>query len=166
MHKPLLLLPAVVFLALGAAYNPGSPSQEGTAPKTSKAANDSLARGKKIYDIDCALCHDANGDGKTDLAKDMQLSLSDFTDPKTLTGKIRRPAVRPDSQGKGQDAGRGRCPRQERRRQVGHSIHPEHVKEPARRRSSRCPGESACCLRALVDAGNELSPGNPSRSTL
>jgi mono/diheme cytochrome c family protein len=87
MHKPLLLLPAVVFLALGAAYNPGSPSQEGSTPKASKAANDSLARGKKIYDIDCALCHNANGDGKTDLAKDMQLSLSDFTDPKTLTGK-------------------------------------------------------------------------------
>ena len=79
MQKPLLLLPAVVFLALGAAYNPGSPSQEGTAPKSSKAANDALARGKKIYDIDCALCHGANGDGKTDLAKDMQLSLSDFT---------------------------------------------------------------------------------------
>ncbi len=87
MQKPLLLLPAVVFLALGAAYNPGSPSQEGTAPKTSKAANESMTHGKKIYDIDCALCHGANGDGKTDLAKDMQLSLSDFTDPKTLSGK-------------------------------------------------------------------------------
>jgi mono/diheme cytochrome c family protein len=87
MQKPLLLLPVVVFLALGAASNPGSPSQEGTAPKASKAANDSLARGKKIYDIDCALCHGANGDGKTDLAKDMSLSLSDFTDPKTLGGK-------------------------------------------------------------------------------
>jgi mono/diheme cytochrome c family protein len=88
MQKPLLLLPAVVFLALGAAYNPGSPSQEGTTPKASKAAaNEAMARGKKIYDIDCALCHNANGDGKTDLAKDMQLSLSDFTDPKTLSGK-------------------------------------------------------------------------------
>lgn len=88
MHKPLLLLPAVVFLALGAAYNPGSPSQEGTASsKTSKAANQSMARAKEIYSIDCALCHNANGDGKTDLAKDMQLSLSDFSDPKTLTGK-------------------------------------------------------------------------------
>jgi mono/diheme cytochrome c family protein len=88
MQKPLLLLPAVVFLAMGAAYNPGSPSQEGTSsPKASKAANEAMARGKKIYDIDCALCHNANGDGKTDLAKDMQLSLSDFTDPKTLNGK-------------------------------------------------------------------------------
>lgn len=88
MQKPLLLLPAVVFLALGAAYNPGSPSQEGTTPKASKsAANEAIARGKKIYDIDCALCHNANGDGKSDLAKDMQLSLSDFTDPKTLSGK-------------------------------------------------------------------------------
>ncbi len=59
MQKPLLLLPAVLFLALGAAYNPGSPPQEGTAPSkaSSKAANEAMARAKKIYDIDCALCH-------------------------------------------------------------------------------------------------------------
>jgi len=42
---------------------------------------------KEIYKIDCALCHGDNGSGKTDLAKDMQLNLSDFTDPKTLDGK-------------------------------------------------------------------------------
>ncbi|HEY1895463.1 MAG TPA: hypothetical protein VGG62_04285, partial [Terracidiphilus sp.] len=92
MQKPLLLLPAVVFLALGAAYNPAAAPQAGSAasPKASKTgnpANPSMARAKEIYGFDCALCHNANGDGKTDLAKDMQLTLSDFTDPKTLTGK-------------------------------------------------------------------------------
>jgi len=87
MQKPLLLLPAVVLLALGAAYHSVAAPQEGTSPKNSKAANESMARAKKIYDIDCALCHGANGDGKTDLAKDMQLSLTDFTDPKTLSSK-------------------------------------------------------------------------------
>ena len=30
------------------------------------------------------MCHGDSGDGKTDLAKDMQLTLGDWTDPKTL----------------------------------------------------------------------------------
>jgi mono/diheme cytochrome c family protein len=88
MLKPLLLLPAVVLFAIGAASNPLAAPQEGASSKTSKAAaNELVARGKKIYQVDCALCHGDNGNGKTDLAKDMQLTLSDLTDPKTLDGK-------------------------------------------------------------------------------
>ena len=89
MQKPLILLPAVVLLALGAAFISPATSQEGAAPnKASKgAANVTVARTKEIYNIDCALCHGPNGNGKTDLAKDMQLTLSDFTDPKTLADK-------------------------------------------------------------------------------
>jgi len=86
MLKPLLLLPAVVFLAIGAASNPSAAPQEGTA-KPSKAANAPAARAKEIYNFDCAICHGPNGNGKTDLAKDMQLTLTDFTDPKTFEGK-------------------------------------------------------------------------------
>jgi mono/diheme cytochrome c family protein len=86
MLKPLLLLPAVVFLAIGAASNPSPALQEGSA-KPSKAANASAARAKEIYNFDCAICHGPNGNGKTDLAKDMQLTLTDFTDPKTFDGK-------------------------------------------------------------------------------
>jgi len=85
MLKPLLLLPAVVFLAIGAAPNPSPAPQEGTAAK--KSANPAMARAKEIYNFDCAICHGPNGNGKTDLAKDMQLNLSDFTDPKTFEGK-------------------------------------------------------------------------------
>src|SRR5689334_503576 len=84
MLKPLLLLPAVVFLAIGAASNPSPAPQEG---KSTKAASSSLTRAKEIYNFDCAICHGSNGNGKTDLAKDMQLTLTDFTDPKTLEGK-------------------------------------------------------------------------------
>jgi len=83
MRKPLLLLPTMVFLAFVAAYNLPSVSQE--AGKSAKP--DPLGRAKQVYNVDCALCHGANGDGKTDLAKDMQLNLSDLTDPKTLEGK-------------------------------------------------------------------------------
>jgi mono/diheme cytochrome c family protein len=85
MHKPLLLLPAVVLLALGAAWKASAAPQEGA--KGTKAAPGPSARVKELYKIDCALCHNDNGDGKTDLAKGMNLTLSDFTDPKTLDGK-------------------------------------------------------------------------------
>ena len=37
--------------------------------------------------MDCALCHNANGDGKSDIAKDMQLTLLDWTDPKALSSQ-------------------------------------------------------------------------------
>ncbi|HEY3628581.1 MAG TPA: cytochrome c [Terracidiphilus sp.] len=84
MLKPLLLLPAVVFLAIGAASNPTPAAQEGTAAKGSKSPT---VRAKEIYNFDCAICHAANGNGKSDLAKDMQLTLTDFTDPKTFEGK-------------------------------------------------------------------------------
>jgi len=87
MLKPLLLLPAIVFLAIGAASNPSPEPQEGAGAKSSKAANPAMARAKEIYGFDCAICHGANGNGKTDLAKDMQLNLTDFTDPKTFEGK-------------------------------------------------------------------------------
>lgn len=84
MHKPLLLLPAVVLVVLGAASSASAAPQEGA--KGAKPAAIS-ARVKELYKIDCALCHNENGDGKTDLAKGMNLTLTDFTDPKTLDGK-------------------------------------------------------------------------------
>jgi mono/diheme cytochrome c family protein len=37
--------------------------------------------------MDCAMCHDANGDGKTDLAKGMNVTLGDWSDAKTLADK-------------------------------------------------------------------------------
>jgi mono/diheme cytochrome c family protein len=89
MPKPLLLLPAVVLLAIGAASYSSPAPQEGTTAKGSKPApgNQTMARAKEIYNFDCAICHGPNGNGKTDLAKDMQLTLTDFTDPKTFEGK-------------------------------------------------------------------------------
>jgi mono/diheme cytochrome c family protein len=52
-----------------------------------KATPESLAKAKRTYGFDCAMCHGANGNGKTDLAKDMQLTLSDWSDPKAFEGK-------------------------------------------------------------------------------
>ena len=42
---------------------------------------------KQIYKNDCALCHGDNGNGKSDLATSMSLTLADYTDPKSLSGK-------------------------------------------------------------------------------
>jgi mono/diheme cytochrome c family protein len=42
---------------------------------------------KQIYKNDCALCHGDNGNGKTELATSMNLTLLDYTDPKSLAGK-------------------------------------------------------------------------------
>ena len=44
----------------------------------------SVARGKKVFNTQCALCHGENGDGKGDLAKEMALNLPDFTKPDAL----------------------------------------------------------------------------------
>ncbi len=123
MPKPSLLLPAVVFLALGVAAPSLAAPQAGTAPKASKPAG-TAPRVKELYKMDCALCHNENGDGKTDLAKGMELTLTDLGDPKTLEGKTDDQLFGPDPQGQGQDAGRGCIPSQERRNQRAHRIHP------------------------------------------
>jgi mono/diheme cytochrome c family protein len=49
-----------------------------------KSTPESLARGKKRYALDCAMCHGDTGDGKGDLAKDMGFKLKDFSDPAAL----------------------------------------------------------------------------------
>ena len=52
-----------------------------------KATAESLARGKRQYGIDCAMCHGKEGDGKGDVAADLKLKMHDYTDPGTLKGR-------------------------------------------------------------------------------
>jgi mono/diheme cytochrome c family protein len=96
MLKPLLFVSAVVLLGITASSAPGPISQEAAptpAPSASGPKNPvrptekSQARAKEIFNMDCAICHGANGNGKTDLATDMGLKLDDLTDAKTLNGK-------------------------------------------------------------------------------
>jgi mono/diheme cytochrome c family protein len=49
-----------------------------------KSSPESLARAKKWWALDCAMCHGNNGDGRGTLAADMKLKIVDFTDPNTL----------------------------------------------------------------------------------
>jgi mono/diheme cytochrome c family protein len=63
------------------AYHP-VPVTAARQPNPVKPTPESIEGGKKIYSYDCALCHGATGDGKTDVAKDMKIP--DLTDPATL----------------------------------------------------------------------------------
>ncbi len=94
MAKSVLLLFAGVLLALAPARIQGG---QASAPAASSAAPagqnpvkptpESQARAKNVYQIDCAMCHGDNGNGKTDLATSMSLTLNDWTDPKSLADK-------------------------------------------------------------------------------
>ena len=46
-----------------------------------KANAESLARAKKIYGYECAMCHGEDGAGAGDLSKNMKAKMGDFRDP-------------------------------------------------------------------------------------
>jgi mono/diheme cytochrome c family protein len=60
------------------------PVQAAKEPNPVKTTPESLARAQKWWNLDCAMCHGAKGDGKGETAKDMKLTIADFTDPATL----------------------------------------------------------------------------------
>jgi cytochrome c5 len=111
MLKSFLLFTAVVLLVTAAASAPARPPQESGQGAASKKVNpEALAKAKKVYNLDCALCHGETGDGKTDIAKDMQLTLGDWTDAKTLASQSDEALIDVIRKGKGkmppEDSGR------------------------------------------------------------
>ncbi len=46
-----------------------------------------FAKAKALFNMDCAMCHGENGNGQTDVAKSMGLSLDNWTSAKTLAAK-------------------------------------------------------------------------------
>ncbi len=77
MIKALSVVTAGILFLFNSVLAPAGPPQD-VAPAPAAA--------KMLYERDCAICHGASGDGKTDIAKDRQLVLSDWTDPKSLSG--------------------------------------------------------------------------------
>ena len=71
---------------------PAAKAEEKIPPEDVKQVNpvkptpESLAKAKKTYAIDCAMCHGENGDGKGDLAADVK-NVTDFTKPDALKDK-------------------------------------------------------------------------------
>lgn len=85
MLKGFLLVTATVSLLCGSFFGRALPSQKAEA---GAAANPgSLGRAEEIYRRDCLVCHGVNGDGKTGIARDRDLVLPDWTDPKSLAGR-------------------------------------------------------------------------------
>jgi mono/diheme cytochrome c family protein len=58
------------------------PVKAAREPNPVKPTPESIAQGKKIFSYDCASCHGVNGDGKTDVAK--ELKVPDLTDAARL----------------------------------------------------------------------------------
>jgi len=98
VYRFALVLPVLILLAIsvcaqqpsqGAAAAGASPYavipvEAAKAENPVKSSPESLARAKKWWSLDCAMCHGANGNGQGETAKDMKLKLVDLTDPKTL----------------------------------------------------------------------------------
>ena len=98
MLKPFLMIPALVFLGMPAlvqqATPPGQtppaaapaaiPAEYVGKPNPVKATPEALARAKKQYGWDCAMCHGDNGDGKGDVAADQKLPMRNFNDPASM----------------------------------------------------------------------------------
>jgi mono/diheme cytochrome c family protein len=93
MLKPLLFVSTVVLFGVAAMSTPGSISQDtASAPAAGqknpvKPTEKSHARAKELYTQDCALCHGNNGNGKTDVATGMGVTLKDWSNPATLADK-------------------------------------------------------------------------------
>ena len=51
-----------------------------------KSTPELLAKAKKTYAIDCAMCHGDTGDGKGDMASDIK-NVTDFTNPDAMKGR-------------------------------------------------------------------------------
>jgi cytochrome c len=60
------------------------PVEAAREPNPVKSSPESIARAQKWWKLDCVMCHGANGDGKGETARDMKLTIVDFTDPATL----------------------------------------------------------------------------------
>jgi len=100
MFKPFHLGLALVFFASFLVAQQTPPADKSAQPLSGaipieavqkanpiKMTADSIARGKKQYGYDCAMCHGKTGDGKGDVAVDMKLTLSDFTNPGVLKNR-------------------------------------------------------------------------------
>jgi mono/diheme cytochrome c family protein len=62
------------------------PPEAAAKPNPVKPNQESLARGKKLYGYDCAMCHGKDGDGKGDMASDYK-NVTDFTNPNSLKSR-------------------------------------------------------------------------------
>jgi mono/diheme cytochrome c family protein len=92
-----VLIPLVFLLSAGVlicqqtppAPKPGAPAEYKIPPEEAQKANrvkpsaEGMARAKKLYGMDCAMCHGPKGDGKGDMGGDFK-NTTDFTNPEAM----------------------------------------------------------------------------------
>lgn len=64
--------------------NAAIPVEATKVPNPVKSSPESLARAKRWWNLDCAMCHGKEGNGQGQTAIDMKLPIADFTDPTTI----------------------------------------------------------------------------------
>jgi len=81
----LVVIPAILLAQSKPAPTVSQPAAAATAKKNPVTPTpQSLAKAKELFSYDCVSCHGEKGNGKGDLAKDMGITVPDFTDPATL----------------------------------------------------------------------------------
>jgi mono/diheme cytochrome c family protein len=85
----LISVAVVAFACTVWAQQSQPPAESKVPPEAAQKANpvkpspESHAKAKKLYAIDCAMCHGEKGDGKGDMASDMK-NVTDFTNPDSM----------------------------------------------------------------------------------
>jgi mono/diheme cytochrome c family protein len=88
----LLILGLVLWAQKEKDQPPAKPPEFKIPPEAAAKVNpvrptaESLAKGKRMYSIDCAMCHGKDGDGKGDMGADFK-SIPDFTNPEALKNR-------------------------------------------------------------------------------
>ena len=96
--KKALILLSLLFLVFALWAQQSQPPAKAPAPENKippadaakvnpvKPSEESLVKGKKMFVIDCAMCHGDKGDGKGDMASDIK-NVTDFTNPDALKNR-------------------------------------------------------------------------------
>jgi mono/diheme cytochrome c family protein len=66
---------------------PGAQTPAPAAKNPVRPTAESQAHAKMLFQRDCSLCHGDTGNGKSDVATSMNITLDDWTNPGTLAGK-------------------------------------------------------------------------------
>lgn len=146
------VLPAVLLAAFCASAQDtekpaqaSAPAEYKIPPEAIKQINpvkptpESLARGKKSYNLDCAMCHGTDGDGKGDLATDMKVPLLDYRDPKALKDKTDGELAYIIKNGKGQMPAEGDRAQGDRLWDLVNYVRSLAKKEPAAKAKDQNP---------------------------
>jgi mono/diheme cytochrome c family protein len=78
------------------------PAEAAAKQNPVKRGPESLAKGKKLYGYDCAMCHGKDGDGKGDMASDIK-NVTDFTNAEALKNRTDGELFYITRNGKGED---------------------------------------------------------------